>query len=211
MVTSNSSLYFITDPNPSTIPSLAQLNSNKSDLAATSYECYFKSSMMYFDNIINNMARLSILIAIVALFSTSLGFQILTKLPTLRQPPSAINWPFQVCGAGPWIIKSLTMSANPSRNLNDDIIAVIDSLIQTGNAKDHIEFDHVDLDVKLNGLFLHSETIGYKDEYDEGDTVTFKYTNFIPSFAPSGTYLLTFNFKGAGNVALGCLSFNFKL
>lgn len=36
----------------------------------------------------------------------------------------AINWPFTVCGTGPWKMTSLTLSAQPSRNVNDDIIAV---------------------------------------------------------------------------------------
>jgi hypothetical protein len=53
--------------------------------------------------------------------------------------------------------------------------------------------------------------VKYTDVYDQGDNVTFKYNNFIPSFAPAGTYLLTFNLKDSANGALGCFSFNFKL
>lgn len=74
-----------------------------------------------------------------------------------------------------------------------------------------MEFDHVDIDVKLNGLFLHSETAAYNQSFDSGDILVFKYTNFIVSFAPAGTYLLTFNFKDKSGAAAGCFSFSFKL
>lgn len=84
-------------------------------------------------------------------------------------------------------------------------------LCQKGNVNDYVEFDHVDLEVKLNGLFLHSEAIAYAKTYDSGDILEFKYTNFIPSFAPSGTYLLTFNFKDKAGKAVGCFNFTFKL
>lgn len=74
-----------------------------------------------------------------------------------------------------------------------------------------MEFDHVELDVKLNGLFLHSENIAYTDVYDTGDILTFQYNNFIPSFAPGGTYLLTFTFKDKSSAVAGCFQFSFKL
>jgi hypothetical protein len=106
---------------------------------------------------------------------------------------------------------SLTLSAQPSRNINDEIISVHLNLFQTGNVNSYVEFDHVDVDVKLNGLFLHSETATFSQVYDSGDILTYKYNNFIPSFAPTGTYLLTFNFKDKANGNQGCFSFTFKL
>lgn len=74
-----------------------------------------------------------------------------------------------------------------------------------------MEFDHVDVEVKLNGLFLHSETVAYTNVYDTGDVLTFKYSNLIVSFAPAGTYTLTFNFKDTAGAAAGCFNFSFKL
>jgi hypothetical protein len=41
--------------------------------------------------------------------------------------------------------------------------------------------------------------------------VQFKYTNYIPGFAPPGTYGLTFNFKSNTGAANGCVGFSFKL
>lgn len=38
---------------------------------------------------------------------------------------AAINWPFVICGTGDWTIQSLTISAIPSRNANNDIVAVL--------------------------------------------------------------------------------------
>jgi len=67
------------------------------------------------------------------------------------------------------------------------------------------------VDVKLNGLFLHNETASYTDVYDSGDIFTFKYNSLIVSFAPAGTYTLTFNFKDKAAAAQGCFSFSFKL
>ena len=64
--------------------------------------------------------------------------------------------------------------------------------------------------MKLNGVYLHSETIDFKQSYGAGDTVDFKYTTLVPGFSPSGTYTLIFNFK-ADKTPNGCMSFNFKL
>ena len=52
----------------------------------------------------------------------------------------------------------------------------------------------MNINVKLNGVPLHTEAVDFNASYDNGDTVEFKYKNFIPSFAPSGTYGLTFTF-----------------
>lgn len=65
--------------------------------------------------------------------------------------------------------------------------------------------------MKINGLFLHSESVSYGGSYDSGDILTFKYDNFVPSFAPAGTYLLTFSFKDKNNAAAGCFQLTFKL
>jgi hypothetical protein len=68
----------------------------------------------------------------------------------------------------------------------------------------------VTLDVKLNGAFLHSESLDYAKSYGAGDTIQFKFNNYIPSFSPPGTYTLSFTFKN-GNEANGCVAFQFKL
>jgi hypothetical protein len=75
----------------------------------------------------------------------------------------------------------------------------------------YVEFDHVDVDVKLNGLFIHNETVPYTDVYDAGDILTYNYHNLIVSFAPAGNYLLTLNMKDKANAAQGCFSFTFKI
>ena len=62
-------------------------------------------------------------------------------------------------------------------------------------AKDYTEFKQVDIVVKLNGLFLHSETVDFDNQYDSGDLIEYKYNTFIPSFAPAGTYVMSFSFK----------------
>jgi hypothetical protein len=79
-----------------------------------------------------------------------------------------------------------------------------------GTASDDTDFTSVDINVKLNGVFLHSESVDFKQSYQDGDTVEFKYQNFIPSFAPPGTYGLTFTFK-SGKTDNGCIAFSFKL
>jgi hypothetical protein len=149
------------------------------------------------------MSKPITLLAVLLLFFSSNCFLIQSK--------TAINWPFTVCGTGPWKMTTLTMSGTPSRNMNDDITAVISYLCQTGTVNSYVEFDHVELDVKLNGLFLHSESIAYNKVYDKGDILTFKYTNFVPSFAPAGNYLLTFVFKDKAMASTGCFSMTFKL
>jgi hypothetical protein len=65
--------------------------------------------------------------------------------------------------------------------------------------------------VKLNGVYLHDESIPFSQSYEEGDTVEFRYKNFVPSFAPPGTYGLTFQFKNKDNKDNGCMAFSFKL
>jgi len=67
------------------------------------------------------------------------------------------------------------------------------------------------LTVKLNGAPLHTETEVFTESYDNGDTVEYKFVNFIPSFAPPGTYGLTFQFVDDADKNNGCLSFQFKL
>lgn len=79
-----------------------------------------------------------------------------------------------------------------------------------GTATDDTAFTNVYIDVKLNGVFLHNETVEFKQAYSEGDNVEFKYKNYVPSFAPPGTYGLQFTFRNNGKDN-GCLGFNFKL
>ena len=67
------------------------------------------------------------------------------------------------------------------------------------------------LDVKLNGAQLDSREIPYSQSYDSGDTVEFKFQNFIPGFAPPGSYTLICNFINDAGTAEGCFSFGFKL
>jgi hypothetical protein len=60
-------------------------------------------------------------------------------------------------------------------------------------------------------VFLHNESIAFAKSFSQDDIVQFKYTNFIPGFAPPGTYGLTFNFIGRSGSPLACLAFSFKL
>jgi hypothetical protein len=58
---------------------------------------------------------------------------------------------------------------------------------------------------------LNKETITYTKTYDQSDVVEFTYSNFIPSFAPSGTYVLIFQFIDSKEKENGCITFQFKL
>lgn len=78
-------------------------------------------------------------------------------------------------------------------------------------ASDDIVFTKINLDVKLNGIFLHNETIQFAKTYQADDTVVFKYKSFIPSFAPSGKYGLTFNFINSDNKPEGCFFCSFDI
>lgn len=69
----------------------------------------------------------------------------------------------------------------------------------------------MNLEAKLNGVFLHSEVVDYRNIYEEGDTVEFKYKNFVPAFAPAGNYQIIFNFVNTAGNPEGCLSLVFKL
>lgn len=74
-----------------------------------------------------------------------------------------------------------------------------------------MSFNSLDLNVKLNGVQLHSESVDFVQSFSEGDIVQFKYQNYIPSFAPPGTYGLTFSFKTKSGKVIGCMEFSFKL
>ena len=63
----------------------------------------------------------------------------------------------------------------------------------------------------MNGVPLHTESVDFVKNYDNGDTVEFTYKNYIPDFAPSGTYGLTFTFVNNAGKDNGCLAFTFKL
>jgi len=62
------------------------------------------------------MSRIALCIAALLLGSLTSAFVI--------QEKTAINWPFNVCGQGPWKMTALTLSAQPSRNTNCTSIAV---------------------------------------------------------------------------------------
>ncbi len=69
----------------------------------------------------------------------------------------------------------------------------------------------MEINVKLNGVFLDKEVIEYTDSYDSSDTVEFSYKNYIPPIAPSGVYGLTFQFFDSKDAVNGCLQFQFKI
>jgi len=125
---------------------------------------------------------------------------------------NAINWPFASCGDGTWDIQKLTFASTPARNTNDLIDAVIYWFkFKTGKAKARITFKNVLLTVKLNGVPLHSETVVFTDAFESGDTVEFKFNNFISPFAPLGIYGLTFQFIDNQSKNNGCITFQYKL
>lgn len=72
-------------------------------------------------------------------------------------------------------------------------------------------FKRVDLIVKLNGAFLDKQSPEFTNSYDAGDSIEFTFANFIPSFAPPGTYTLSFTFVDTKDKNNGCLQFQFKL
>ena len=84
-------------------------------------------------------------------------------------------------------------------------------LIQTGSVTDYVEFDHVEIDTKINGLPIYNSSIPYDQAYDSGDVLTFRYGDFVVSFAPSGAYTNTLTFKDKNGKAQGCFSFSFKI
>lgn len=83
--------------------------------------------------------------------------------------------------------------------------------IQTGTARKAVTFKRADINVKLNGAFLDKETEPFTKSYESGDAIEFSYKNFIPSFAPAGTYTLTFQFVDSNEKNNGCIQFQFKL
>lgn len=140
----------------------------------------------------------STLLVILVLISAS-GFNLKSFFLRGSETVSAIPWPFTVCGdKGDWTIESLTLGSTPKRNTNDDITV-------TGTADSSVSFKQVILNVKLNGVFLDKETIDFDSSYDGGDSVEFKFQNYVPSFAPPGTYLLTFEFNDTSDKVNGCL------
>ena len=129
-----------------------------------------------------------------------------------QQKIEAIPWPFTLCGGeADWTIESVTLGNTPKRNTNNDIDVVDFYFMQTGTAKKPITFKRAEINVKLNGVYLDKEVIEFKDSYDTGDTVEFKYQNYVPSIAPSGTYSLVFQFFDSKETVNGCMQFQFKL
>lgn len=140
-------------------------------------------------------------------------FQIQTEPETEISTPqiSAIPWPFTVCGNGDWTITSLTLDQTPKRNTNDNIVTVLILFIQSGTANAAITFKKVDLTVKLNGAPLDQQTHQFTNSYDAGDAIEYSFENYIPGFAPIGTYTLNFQFIDSKDKNNGCMSFQFKL
>lgn len=63
------------------------------------------------------------IIVVLSIICTLSAFQIFQKSTSTEV--TAINWPFTLCGDGDWKIEKLTLSAQPARNTNDDIDAVL--------------------------------------------------------------------------------------
>lgn len=74
-----------------------------------------------------------------------------------------------------------------------------------------MDFDHVELDVKINGVSVYNETIPFKKSFVKGDAVAFEQDNKIPDYSPSGTYVDTYSFRDSANRPLGCFFFVFKI
>lgn len=74
-----------------------------------------------------------------------------------------------------------------------------------------LNFDHVDMDVKLNGLNVYNETISFKKSYVQGDAVSFEQSNFVSESSPSATYVNTYSFRDASNRPIACFFYTFKL
>lgn len=66
------------------------------------------------------------------------------------------------------------------------------------------------MDVKLNGVFIHNDTIPFAKSYAAGDTVQFVFVNFIPGYTPPGNYNMSLTFTDGKNPN-GCLALAFKL
>lgn len=63
----------------------------------------------------------------------------------------------------------------------------------------------------MNGILVSTIPIENTNVYDEGDPVTFKYTNTFPSFTPSGKFLVNFEFINDAGVIVGCGGIKFNL
>jgi len=63
------------------------------------------------------------IIVLLSLICALSAFQIFQK--SASQELTAINWPFSPCGEGDWKIEKLSLSAQPARNINDDIDVVL--------------------------------------------------------------------------------------
>jgi hypothetical protein len=116
-----------------------------------------------------------------------------------------LAWPYSICmEGGAYQVNGVFLGAVPTRNAND-------TFRLTGTAGRDLAMRNADLEVRLNGLHLDSINISYGASYDQGDKTTFLYTNFVPSFAPAGTYTLIFNFKTKSDERVGCVTTQFKL
>jgi hypothetical protein len=73
------------------------------------------------------------------------------------------------------------------------------------------EFKNVDIVTKLGGAVLNNRSADFTDIFSEGDDFNYEYDVTIPSFAPSGTYEVTFTLKNTDDVAVGCIDTTFSL
>ena len=73
-----------------------------------------------------------------------------------------------------------------------------------------VNYKRVDIAVKFNGAVLNKQTVDFAQNYDEGDVLEFSFMSFIPSFAPSGNYIMTFTFVDTDEKDQGCVGFSFK-
>lgn len=130
---------------------------------------------------------------------------------TIVERKTWIDWPFTVCATGPWQMISLTLGSRPARNDDHTITAVIHTTTQTGYVLGPVDFDHVNLDVKLNGQFIRSEALPFSDSFNRGGTLAFRYNEFVPESAPAGTYTLTFNFQDEAASEVGCFQLTYEI
>lgn len=74
-----------------------------------------------------------------------------------------------------------------------------------------MNYKRVDIVVKFNGTPLDKQSTDFVQNYEEGDILEFSFKSFVPSFAPSGAYIMTFTFVDTKDANQGCVGFQFKI
>lgn len=74
-----------------------------------------------------------------------------------------------------------------------------------------MDFDHINFEGKINGVSTNNETLPYNASVKSGALMGFKHVYEIPDYAPSGTYVNSYWFKGSGEQPLGCVSYTFTI